>query len=450
MRRPEVFAPLAHRQFRLLTAGQLVSGLGDWLDFLGLIVLVAFQWHSGPTGLALLSIAVALPWVLVSPLAGVWADRLPGRTVLVGCDLVRAGVVLCYLLAPNLAVLVALVVVKTCFATLFVPAEQALVKRIIPADDLLAANALATFVGQAAKVAGPAIGGLLVAAGGPHSAFVVDALSFLVSALILIRLPGPPTIAAASRGAREPVVSAMRDGAVFIVRNRSLVLAVGAMTATVFLVFAFDTLSPLALARLGMGPSLLGVALAGVGLGAVLGAAGFGQYGRRSRPLAVIGGCEAFVGLLVGFLGAAVAGHVMAPALVWLVVLTLIGAGAAGIFVMQPYVLQQETPDNMIGRVSATALAVVTTMQIVAPPVGAAAANRYGVGAVFLLGGLGLVLVGTVLVVVQPGVPGTRDQPRSRLEPELSEPDVVAHVAGPGIVAVERFRLVGSRPAFFG
>jgi predicted MFS family arabinose efflux permease len=420
MSRAAVLAPLAHRQFRLLVGGQAVSSLGDWLDFLGVIVLVVFVWQHGSTGLALVAIAVAAPWVVLSPFAGAWADRLPARPVLVGCDLARAALVLCYLLAPNLPVLLVLLALKSSFGAVFGPAQQVLIKRTVPARDLLAANALSTFVNQATKVAGPAIGGLLVAGGGPHRAFVADAITFGLSALILVRLPSP----AGSRGRPAAgLLASVSAGWTVIVGRRALLLAVTAMTTSVFLVFTFDTLSPLALARLGLGAPQLGLGFAALGLGGILGTLGFSQYGRRVSPLALLGGSQAGIGLLVSVLGAAAAGQVVAPPLVWYAVLAGVGVGAAGILTAFPYILQREAPAEALGRVSAAAAAPLTVAQVVAPPVGGLLASRYGVGTTFVLAGGALLVAGIALVLA-----GDRLAPAGApLVP--AEAEVVAHLA---------------------
>ena len=79
---PEILAPLRHRSFRLLFGGQIVSDLGDWLDFLALIALIAYRWNMGSGALAALSVAVALPFAVIAPLSGVWADRLPRKRLM--------------------------------------------------------------------------------------------------------------------------------------------------------------------------------------------------------------------------------------------------------------------------------------------------------------------------------------------------------------------------------
>src|SRR5439155_7380515 len=177
-----IFAPLRIRPFRLLFFGQVVSNLGDWIDYLAIVVLIAYRWHFGAAALAAFAISMAVPAAVVAPFSGVLADRWPKRVVMVGCDLARAGIVLGLIFAPNIFVLLALVFAQMTFGTLFSPAEQATIRSTVPETDLMAANSVSLLGLQTAKVVGPAIGGLLVGLWGPSVAFAVDSASFLVSA----------------------------------------------------------------------------------------------------------------------------------------------------------------------------------------------------------------------------------------------------------------------------
>ena len=189
-----LLAPLRHRAFRLLFGGQVVSDLGDWLDFLALIALIVYRWDLGPSALAALSVAVALPFAVIAPLSGVWADRLPRKTLMVAADLGRALVVFGLVFAPNLATILVLVVVRGVFSTFFGPARQATIAAVVPHDDLLAANSLSQLSFQLSKILGPVLGGLLLAAVGPRTAFMVDAVTFLVSAALIVQLPNFGTV----------------------------------------------------------------------------------------------------------------------------------------------------------------------------------------------------------------------------------------------------------------
>jgi MFS family permease len=426
-----VIAPLRHRTFRLLFSGQLVSNLGDWLDYLALVVLIAYTWHRGPGSLAALAVTIAIPWVFVAPLTGVLADRWPKRPVLIACDLARAAVVAGLIFAPNIYVLLALVFAKTLFSTAFAPAEQAMVRATVPERDLMAANSLSQLATQGMKVAGPALGGLIVAVWSPRVAFGVDAATFILSAAILALLPRLE-IAQVEEHERGTFFAELRSGLVYVVQRRTLGIAILSMSAAVFLVFTFDTLSPLALRALGFGPSLLGFAVAGIGLGAVAGALVIGSVGNRVQPFKLLGASKAIAGVLVAVVGVGAVSGIDVPAAVWLPVVLGIGLASAGVLVSFPTILQLETPPNMMGRVHATATAIPTALQMVAPVLGAAIATAVGVGWVLVGAGSALAVVGAVVFAFAPSIdlPDAAETPEFALVSGISgaEPDVVAHL----------------------
>lgn len=430
MAAPKMFEALRIPRFRRIFAGQTVSQLGDWLDFVAVLSLVAYTWHDGAAGLAAVAICGALPWVLVSPLSGTLADRLPTRAVLVGCDLARAAIVLCYLLAGNIVVLLALLMLKVGFSTLFNPAEAAAIRRVVPDDELLSANTLTTFAAQATKIVGPGLSGLLLATVGAHGAFVADSASFLASAAILAGLPiaRPEPAASGTSGRKTGVRAEMAAGLRFILGRRVLLTAVVGMAATVFLVFTFDTLTPLALSGMGFRPELLGEWLACVGIGAVVGTVLVGQWGGKVRPLRLMGISQAVAGLCVAVIGVTVDHAHNPPFAAVLPIPIAVGFAASGLLIAYPVILQTSTPVELMGRVIAFAGILPTVLQLAAPAVGAALAGAFHVGPVFTISGLCIVAVG--LAVVAQRVPAeARAAPEPDAQPltEDAEDDVMAH-----------------------
>ncbi len=394
----KILSALESSQFRRIFAGQLVSLLGDWLDFVGLLTLVAYVWKGGPAGLAAVAVSRALVGLVVAPFTGVLADRLPRRLSLVGSDLARAGLVLCYLLAPNIPVLLALMVVKVSVSTLFGPAEMAQIRQTVPEDKLLQANALSEFASQATKIVGPALGGLLVAIAGVYVTFVADAASFVVSAAILATLRLSPV----SAGDREPSTfrSDAAAGLRFILSRPKLLLGIGSFGAAIFLVFMFDTFVPLAVRALSFHASFLGYVYALSGLGTVIGVVLVGQWGERVAPLRLMSLSQVLVGLLVAALGAIIVVKLHSPVLGLSLVLIAIGFCASGLLVAFPYVLMSQTPPEMVGRVSAFAELLPTSLQMAGPIVGAAIIAASGVGWVFAIAGAALAALGVTVAAL--------------------------------------------------
>ena len=413
LQRIAILTPLRHRAFRLLFFGELVSDLGDWLDFLALIALIVYRWNLGAPALAALSVAMMLPHVVVAPIAGVWVDRLPRKRLMIIADLGRAGVVLGLVWAPELVSLLALVFVKITLSTVFGPARQSAVRETVPNEDLLAANALTQLSVQTTKVLGPMVGGVLVSLAGARAAFVVDAVTFVISAAFLTQLPPLGRLRAAEREGEEQSDEAhggfwreLRHGLIVIFHRRALSVAVVGMTAALFMIFAFEGLGPLALRELGVHEALFGVVIGSTGVGAAAGAVVVSQWAGRLHPFVLMGGAKMIAGLLVAMVGAAAMVHANAVGLAWIPVWLAIGLVGAAIFVPYGYILQRETPPEMMGRVFASANSLQTIFQLAAPVLGAALAETTGIGFVLVVFGLGLSVVGLTVLLLRPTVGG--------------------------------------------
>jgi MFS family permease len=398
-------AALRHRQFRLLFAGQIVSNLGDWLDFLALAVLIAYVWHKGPAALAGLAIAIAIPAILIAPFAGVLVDRWPKRSVMILADLGRAGLVIGLVMAPSVWVVYPLVFFKATLSTFFNPAEAATIRFTLPEELLQPAVALSQLVLQATKVLGPALGGLLVGLWSPRVALGADAATFLCSAAILSRLArveSPIAVGDESEETAGPSLwRELREGVRYIATRRALLICIAGMSAMVFLLLAFDTLSPLAFRELGVSRSLFGLAVAAIGLGGVAGTILVGRWGAAVNAFALLGGGAVIVGCLVVLIGVALLANLALPPVTWVPVLLAVGVASAGVLIAAPTIMQRETPAELMGRVSATANAIPTVFSLAAPIAGSALAAWRGVGFTFTVAGGGLAVLGLVLAIVR-------------------------------------------------
>ncbi|MGI8857150.1 MAG: MFS transporter, partial [Thermomicrobiales bacterium] len=392
--------------FRALFGGKVVSNLGDWLDILALLTLILYRWNLGPLAWGAYLTAFTLPYAVVGPVAGVWVDRLPRRTVMIACDLARAVVVLGLVWAPNLAAVLVLVTIKSTFSTFFNPAEQAMIRSTVPDDDLVAANSLNKLSDNGARLLGPGLGGLILAVAGLRGAFVADSISFLLSALILTRLPrivAPPTAAQITRRFWPE----FRAGVTHIARRQALMMAVGSMVAAAFLIRATDTIGVVILKDLGVTAGQLGLSFTCLGVGYVAGAIVVGQWGHRVSPLLVMGLAVLELGSLMAMMGMAVVQQMSGGSVAFFAAFPsrlLLGIGFAAGGVAYGAIVQRETPADLMGRVSATTEMLITVVPLAAPFLVSLIAAWLGVGWAFAIAGGGLMIVGAVVVLAR-GVP---------------------------------------------
>jgi MFS family permease len=206
---------LRHRDFRLLFWGQAASNLGSNAVAVAMALYIT-RTTGSPTDLGLILGAQTVPFVLLLLFGGVWADRLPRHRVMIGSDVVRAisqGLLAVLILTGSariweIAVLEAIFGIAWAF---FQPAETGLMPQTVPEDEIQAARALMEVSWNLSMVFGPTLATALVLTVGAGEAFIVDALSFVVSALTL--MPMRPRLRGADpAGGRESVLHELRAG----------------------------------------------------------------------------------------------------------------------------------------------------------------------------------------------------------------------------------------------
>jgi MFS family permease len=410
--KPTALTPLRSRTFRALFASSVTSTLGDWLDFVAVVVLVAVVWQRGPFGLAVVSVAVAAPYVL-APLLGVLVDRWPPRPVLVGADLARAALTVGIVFVPGLWELAVLLALRSSCAVVFGPAAASVLSRTVPTRNLLPANAAMQTAMQGLKVVGPALGGGLLVVLSPTALIGLNAVTFAVSAVILLAVRVPRQASAHSQHA---YLRELREGLAFVRREPALRLTVVALGATVLLSLLFDSMLPLAVADLGLRPGYFGYFIAAIGLGGVAGAAALARWGAGARPFVLIAAGQLVTGAMVALTGAAVLAGARLPGAVWPGVGLVIGAAGAGVLVGFPTVVQTVTPHRLIGRVWTAIVVVPAVLGVAGPAIGAAVLARTSVGWLFATGGLALVLLALGTFARQRGL---RVQPAEPTEPAV-------------------------------
>jgi len=194
----KAFTPLAERNFRYLWTGQAVSAVGDALSPIALAFATLQIAHSA-SALGLVLAAATTGRVVLLPVGGVWADRLPRQLVMLSSDSIRAVAMLTLAVVvltghAQLWMLIVPAVADGAASAFFLPASGALVPQTVSVTYLQQANALMGLTRSTTWVVGPAVSGLLVALAGPGWVFAIDAATFVVSALSLamLRVPAMP------------------------------------------------------------------------------------------------------------------------------------------------------------------------------------------------------------------------------------------------------------------
>jgi MFS family permease len=328
--------------FRLLAVATLASGLGTWIAFVALTVDVWDRTHSSVWVSALLA-ADFLPLVAVGLLLAPLVDRLSRRRVMIVADLARCVVFVLLPFATGAWMIVALAAVSGFASGFFRPALYAGVPNLVDDDDLPQANSVLQAVENVTWMLTPPVAGVLVGVWNPDPAYWINAASFLVSALLLVRIPG--RMLQAARAVSEGHVRDLLAGITLVLRSRPL-LTVFVAWNVFFLAFAGINVAEISLARdaLDAGDFGFGLLIGASGLGLVLGSYFAGTLVERYAVASVYGGS-------IGLLALATAAAAGSP-VVWLAAafMVVVGFGNGAAVVCNALFVQRGAPDELRGR----------------------------------------------------------------------------------------------------
>ena len=378
---------LRHRDYRLLMSRYTVSAIGSWAYNVALVVFIFDQ--TGSAGwVAAASLGRFIPALLLSPYAGVVAERFERRQVMLISDLVAfvlmlllAGVVL--LQGP---VVLAIVLAGMTTVTTLVdePSSAAMIPQLVGEDDLAAANGLSSAVENLTVLVGPALGAALLLVASPAGVFVVNSLSFAAGALLLSRMAARSTATDVTEGGEAGVRSQLAVGFKAIGSSATAAVLV-AFSVLASFVYGTDTvLFALVAEKVGIGVDGYGYLLAGLGVGGLLAAGLVNRLASVPRLGVVI-----TIGMAVYCLPTAALAFTESAA-VAIGAQVVRGAGTLIVDVLAVTALQRTLAPNLIARV----FGVFWSLVISAIALGAAMmpplVNAAGLDGALLVVGVGI------------------------------------------------------------
>ncbi len=387
-----------------LWLGQIISNLGDTLNYVALVVLVFRLSHSG-LAVSALVLTEIVPTLLLSPIAGVVIDRFDRRRLLVVVDGVRALLVLLLALTHALWAVYALAALLAVGSTLFNPALQAVIPALLTEEERLAANAMAWSSGRLVQIIGASVAGGLIAWGGTTPAFLVNATSFAFSAVMLIRLSVPRREGSPRSGGLGAWVDDAREGLAYARRDPFVARLVPVQALTSLATGATSALLVvLATTHLHLAAQGFGWLLAAIGVGALLGPFLSNRLtGGRYLDVRLL-----FVPYLIRGVGDIALGLVVG--LPWaLAILFVYGLNTSTGAVASTSILQTVIPDQVRGRVFTLLDVTWAAMRLLSLGLGGLLADRLGISAVYLIGGALLTLAGALGLGLLGHLPLVRD-----------------------------------------
>ena len=383
MRRSASWRLLHHnRRFRRLLLARVVSFLGDAMGLVALILYVAEEVGTG-SAVAFLLLAGDFTPTLLSPLVGVIADRMERRRLLIICELGQAVAIgTIVVVEPPLVALLVLVAIQSLMANLFQAAARSAVPDLVADEDLERANALIGGGTHGLEALGPLLAAVLLPFVSPQGVLGIDAVTFLVSPLLLAGLPLMPS--SVRTGQHESVSAAARSGMRYIWRQPIL----RAVVATFVVVVAFNGVDDVALVFLGRdtfaaGDSGISLLYAASGLGLLLGFALLVARATRSPAITV-----AIAGFGISSAGNLLTG--LSPVIAAAFAMQLVrGLGISLVEVGTTSLVQRTVPRHLLGRVFANLSGAVGLAAGLSYVVGGALLGSFSAGAVLTVGGAG-------------------------------------------------------------
>lgn len=350
-----------NRNFRYLWGGQIISLLGDWFNTIAAAILIAELTGSALAVGFLFTIRMLAPFV-IAPIAGIYADRYNRKHLLIITDIVRAVIVFGFLFvkdASDVWLLYALTTLLSAVSGFFSPARSAILPDVTSARELGTANTLGSVSWSVMLAVGAAIGGITTGLFGSQTAFIVDGLTYFISAALLLQIKLPGSSSATSGTPTRVRLTALRymlqhPDILLIALHKaaiSLLLSTGVQVILVDIAKNYFVIGVGGALSLGMMYCMNGI---GSGIGPILAR----RYtGDRDKPLRI--------SISLGYVIAAVGIAIIAPLFNFETVLfggfvRSVGGGIVWVFSTQ--LLLQNAPNEIRGRVFGTEFALFTLM----------------------------------------------------------------------------------------
>ncbi|MBX5452067.1 MFS transporter [Thermogemmatispora sp.] len=389
---------LRNSNFLLLTGGQIISYLGD---FIYSTTLQIWAYALVPTAASVSGIWAAqyLPYVVVGPIAGVFVDRWNRRQIMVVADLLRCFIALWPLLVPpalRLPAIYLAVFLINSLGRFFSPARSGVMQVILAQPDQPRAASILQSSFAFAVIAGPSLGAGLYFLVGPYLGTILNALSFLISALCILAMRVSPQALhpgaqrqTTGESAMRAVLTELVDGFRFVLGSRVLRVVMILLVVNWFGVGALNALDIVFISqRLHVSPELYGPMATGSGVGLLIGSLIAGALSKKLSPRSLLTGSVFLTGLGIVVFGL----QVWFPLALFFCSLT--GLLQGGIEVGYMALVLLCSPRTLIGRVEAVIQTSMFIASVLSIAIGGYVAQFIPVYILFIIGGWLTVLAG--------------------------------------------------------
>lgn len=363
----------------LITIGiaESISGIGDWITMLAIFALLVFRGGGGVTQSSGVFLCGLIPTLLLSPFAGALCDRFDRKKLMIFSQLLSGVVVSGLIFVDNLYIIYALLALQAASMSIMTPARQSSIPSLVAPEDLTAANAFLTQLSSLVKIFAPMLAGLILTLVSPHTAIILDVVSFALSALMLTRLKALPPLTNAENSSEQKMTSPNLTNWVkkgftenpfwqILKETVSLQMLFIAGFFSIFVIVGFDVLAAVFFRdALKETESFYGLAIGLVGVGSLLSTLYLLLKKRTSRPWPdAVSGIALLSVIPLSLTVAAGMQNIALARIITLVACFIGGMGNGLLHVQISTLLQSFTPRHLLGEASGLLQSTMVTGQL--------------------------------------------------------------------------------------
>ncbi|MGD9108255.1 MAG: MFS transporter [Gammaproteobacteria bacterium] len=359
-----------------------IGNLGDWFDVFALQIIFVHEFHASPIIMGVLALFYFIPGVVFGPFAGAFADRFSKRNIMMAveiiCGLLTAGL----FFSANILTALLLLLIRSGICSISGPAEQAYIKQVVPTEQLLQATSYTSIVFQMCKVLGPILGAVILIYFPARSCLAINAVSFVLSAIILITLPRDKPVLLVEQQTKCNLLQDIKIGGRYIWQHRLIRNTFGIMI--IWFTCSMIRMSQLAIFINHLLPNntrALGYVIGLDGLGAVIAGTILSKKGDiRNYHFCFVAG---FLLLGVGTLGIAIY-QISWPLILFYLPPFVLGLGSGICMVVYGFFVKKESLEHQVGCVSGIGSALQNTALAFGTILGGLLIIQFGVREVYI------------------------------------------------------------------
>jgi MFS family permease len=396
-----------NKGYMYLLCAQAVSNIGDWLHILALFALIGIKWHASPFAMTGVMLCMTIPSILFGTPLGAIADKIDRKKIMIYADICRFFIVIGIAVSNHLWEIYCLLCLLAIFSDIFNPAKSGKLREMVDDVHIQQAVAYSEIINNSAKIIGPVISGFFVAAIGIQKVFYLDALTFIISACLLIGVP--KTMRTLTNNNKqnqfeESKTSFFRElwNGITFIKTSATMLSGLIIISFVFLALQISDSQAIILLRLipGSPISLVGFCMAASGIGMLVAAIILSKK-TIGKSLVTLTVSPLVLGLSLVAAGLFI--HYPNAVIIFVYPLIFFIAGFSFSMAVIPFnvLSQKKTPVQYTGRVFGTINSVTTLAVIIGLVIGGTLSVFCGVVLTFILSGGLLIIIGFCTVLIR-------------------------------------------------